>query len=278
MARFVGMLPTYREGPLAASAARTLFECCDVVLSYEGPVGNAPETGDPTEWPRDLQRNSRLIRKHGTWTDEVAKRNAMLDFTRRYDPPVWGVYLDADEILLGARWVPDLVYAAERNAEEGRAVSAIPLLIQEVDYSVGRIHRLIRLDLLKRHVLSMSQMVFFGSEVVVTFPVIPTWRPGQDMTPFQRPPMEGEPHIHHRSYYRPKARTDFRLHKEEANAFLDLERQALARLGFAPDGGGVPIHQDPGLIVARDTGEVEPLPSILDQLERGTPWPLQSSR
>lgn len=266
----VGMLPTYREGPLAASAARCLFRCCDVVVSYEGPVGHAPETGVATEWPKDLARNPKLIRKTGEWADEVAKRNAMLEFTRRYPAPVWGVFLDADEILLGAEWIPDLIWAAGQNQDEGRVVSAIPLLIQEVDSSVGRIHRLIRLDLLERHVLSMSQMLFYGGYGLVTvFPVVPLWRPGQAVTEFNRPPMEGEPHIHHRSYYRPRGRTDFRLHKEEGAAFLELERKALKDLGITPDGGGVPVNQDPGFIVARDTGEVEPLGSVLDELERG---------
>lgn len=224
----VGMLPTYNEGPLAASAARTLLPCCDVILSYEGPVGNAPNVGLPTTWPKDLARNPTIVRKTGKWASEVAKRNAMLEFTRRYPPPVWGVFLDADEILLGAQWVPDLIFAAEHNAQvEGgeRAVSAIPLLIQEVDYSVGKITRLIRLDLLEAHILSMSQMLFFGSSIIVTNPVIPMWRPGQAMDEFHRPPMEGEPHIHHRSYYRPADRTGFRLHKEEAKSFIELERE-----------------------------------------------------
>jgi len=233
----VGMIPTFREGPLAASAIRTLLECCNVVLNFEGPIENAPlDAGARTDL-MELRKNPKVIAKSGEWKNEVAKRNAMLDFTRRYDPPVWGVFLDGDEILMGAKWVPDLIWAAEQQKnEDGVSTAAIPLLIQEVDSSVGRIHRIIRLDLLERHVLSMSQMKFFTSDLVATFPVVPLWRPGMTPTEFARPPMEGEPHIHHRAYYRPPRRYDFRLHKEEGDEFQKMEREALARMGLIHPG------------------------------------------
>lgn len=268
----VGMMPTYREGPLAASAIRTMLSCCNVVLVYEGPVGNAPAAGDATDL-QELKKNPHVVRKEGEWRTEIEKRNAMLEFTRRYKPPVWGVYLDADEILIGGQWIPDLIWAADRQRgtsvehPEPVEVSAIPLLIQEVDYSVGRIHRIIRLDLLERHVLSMSQLKFITSPVVVTFPVIPVWRPGETLTENCRPPMSGEPHIHHRAYYRPPVRADYRLHQEEMEDAKVLEQEALARLGIKAEvPGAIPVHQDQGLIVASDTGDIV-VPSVLDYLE-----------
>lgn len=252
------MVPTYREGPLAASAVRTLLECCNVVLVFEGPITGAPDEGFPTELD-EFKKNQRVLIKHGSWASEVAKRNAMLEFTRRYKPPVWGVYLDADEILIDAQWIRDYLWACEVNHAGEMPIAAIPLLIQEVDSSVGRIHRILRLDLLEAHILSMSQMKFFGWDTVVTFPVVPLWRPGQDIQVTEeisaRPPMQGEPHIHHRSYYRPPKRGEYRLHKLEGEDFQALERDALEKLGIKVDRPGeIPILQDPGFIVAKEQG------------------------
>jgi len=58
------------------------------------------------------------------------------------------------------------------------------------------------------------------------------------------------------------------LHKEEGTAFMELERAHLEQLGMSPDGGGVPVHQDPGFIVAADTGAEAPLPAIPALIER----------
>lgn len=268
----VGMMPTYREGPLAASAIRTLLTCCDTIVVFEGPVGDAPEVGEPTSI-KELRKNPKVISRFGSWDSEVEKRNEMLAFTRRYKPPVWGVYLDADEVLVNGQWIPDLIWAAERQrgghsfTGEDVSVAALPLLIQEVDYSVGRIHRIIRLDLLERHVLSMSQLKFLTSDIVAVFPVVPVWRPGEPLTKDARPPMSGEPHIHHRAYYRPPVRADYRLHQEEMEDAKVLEQDALARLGIKAEvPGAIPVNQDQGLIVASDTGEVV-VPSVLDYLE-----------
>lgn len=253
MGQLVGLCPTYREGPLAASAVRSLLECCRVVVVFEGPISGAPEDGYPTDLD-EFRKNQRVVIKTGVWESEVAKRNAMLEFTRRYPAPTWGVYLDADEILIDAQYIPDYIWASEVNHTGEMPVAAIPMLIQEVDASVGRLHRIIRLDLLEAHVLSMSQWKFKGWDSIVTFPLVAVWRPGEDVTEHARPPMQGEPHIHHRSYYRPPKRGEYRLHQLEGDDFRELERSALEKLGIkgAAPPGFIPVHQDQGLIVARE--------------------------
>lgn len=230
----VGIVPTYREGPLAAGAIRSLLKCCAVVLVYEGPIAGAPDTGDATDLSA-FKKEQRVMVKYGSWDNEIHKRNDMLNATRRYPAPTWGVYLDADEILTDAEYVPDLIYAATVTTREGETPASIPVLIQEVDSSVGRVHRIFRLDLLEKHVLSMSQFKFSTSALTVTLPLIPVWRPGQAIDETHRPPMQGEPSIHHRSYYRPPKRGDYRLHKSEGEDFLELERSALERLGIKPE-------------------------------------------
>lgn len=228
----VGIVPTYNEGPLAATAIHSIMDACDTVVVYEGPVGEAPNAGEQTLLD-EFKRTPKVIVKHGEWKNETQKRNAMLDFTRRLPTPTWGLYLDADEVFIGAEYVRDYIWAACHNAPEGNETTAIPVMITEVDYSVARAHRLLRLDRLECHLLSMSQLRFFRSNVVPTFPLVHVWRPGDDVTGDAHPPMQGEPHIHHRSYYRPPLRGEFRLHKGEVADWNDMERDALQRLGIA---------------------------------------------
>lgn len=254
----VGLVPTFREGPLAASAIRSIIDVCNVVITFEGPISeDAPKEGEATSIPTSLLKNQKVIRKEGVWRGEAAKRTAMLESTRRYPKPTWGIYLDADEIFLSSEYVPDLIWANRMHTDEGQEAAALPVMITEVDNSVGRAYRIIRLDELERHVLSMSQLKFFRSDIVATFPLLEVWRPGQPLTAQNRPPMQGEPHIHHRAYYRPPRRGEFRLHQTELAEFHELERQAQERLGIRTPGPAmIPVERrdTPDFIVAKDTG------------------------
>lgn len=255
----VGLVPTYREGPLAADAIRSLLPCCNVVFVAEGPIGDPTGHGDPTDLS-EFKRNPRVTVTHGTWPTEITKRNAMLQRTRRYPAPVWGVYLDGDEVLINAELVPSLIWAAEQQAEPGNDVTAIPLLRTEVDGEVGRNYRLIRLDRLERHVLSMSQWQFYGQATTAIFPTVHVWRPGETVTETNRPPLQGEVHFHHRAYLRPPVRGQQRLHKREQDDYVEQNRAALERLGFVAEEGTPVIIDRPELIIATDTGETNPDP------------------
>lgn len=258
----VGLVPTYREGPLAADAVRSLLPACDAILVTEGAIGTPTGAGQPTQWPRDLQKNPKVtFTVKSEWVNEAAKRNFMLERTRRYPSPVWGVYVDADEVLLHAELIPSVIWSAEQRAEPGNDVAAIPILITEPSGGVARIHRLIRLDRLERHVLSMSQLQFFNQDTVAVFPNISIWQPGEAVTPTNRPPLPGEPHLHHRHYLRPPVRDEHRLHKIEVADYVQQNREAIAAMGFSADDGGTPVHiERPELIIATDTGETDPDP------------------
>lgn len=254
--RLVGIVPTYREGDLAAGAIRSVLPHVDSVIVFEGPVGDAPDTGDDTNLTEF--RKAGVIVRRSEWATEADKRNAMLEYTRRLPTPTWGVYVDADEVLIGGEYIREYIWAAEQRAEPGREASALPLLISEVDGSIGRVHRVIRLDLLERHVLSMSQLQFKGQSVVATFPVVPVWRPGEPITAdeyggYRGPILSGTPHLHHRAYYRPPVRADYRLHAQE---IADFDTQ------FGIKSNAVPVQQDPGFIVA--TERDAPPPTIND--------------
>ena len=235
----VGMIPTYKEGKLARDAIISIGPAVDCILVFEGPIVGAPDSGIDTDY-RKLGKSleSKVIRKSGSWKSEVHKRNEMLEFTRRYNRngPVWGLYLDADEVILWPEYIESYIEACDAQAPEGEVNAACPLLRVEIDGSVQKLHRIIRLDLLERHVLSMSQWKFFGSEMIVTFPAIPE----------ERTPNQGEPHIFHRAFLRPPKRGDFRLYEKEIEDFTLLEKLERERLGITSEGlsGAIPVQKD----------------------------------
>lgn len=231
----VGLVSTWREGTLPRNAVASLLECCRWVLVCDGPVGELEVAGAETDLGELARAKGVCLWTGDSWRTEHEKRNAMLEWAKRrgWPTPLWGVYLDGDELLIGARYLPDLIDAATALAPAGEDTASIPLLITEANWSVGKVHRVIRLDLLERHVLSMSQFLFRGSSTVVTFPLQATWAPGEPMTPHNRPPFQGEPHIHHRSYYRPTQAERPRLSALEVEDFRRLEAGA----GASSSGG-----------------------------------------
>jgi len=231
----VGMIPTYKEGLLARDAINSILPICKTVLVFEGPISGAPSDGIPTDLSA-FRKNPHVIIKHGEWKSEVAKRNEMLNFTRRYSTPTWGIYLDADEVILWPEYIESYIEACEAQSPEGQDCVVCPILRVEVDGSIQNIKRIIRLDLLEQHILSMSQWKFFGSDIAVTFPSIPE----------ERTPNQGEPHIFHRAFLRPPKRGGFRLYEKEIEDFGILEKQAREKLGMTdlPPAGAIPIQQD----------------------------------
>lgn len=241
------MIPTYKEGLLARDAINSILDACDTVLVFEGPIKGAPLEGIPSKF-YDRKPPPKLVIKNGEWDSEVSKRNAMLEHTRRFKPPVWGLYLDADEVMLWPDYIESYIEACNAQAPEGQENAACPLLRVEIDGSIQKLHRIIRLDLLERHMLSMSQWKFFGSDIAVTFPAIPE----------ERTPNQGEPHIFHRAFLRPPKRGGFRLYEREIEDFTLLEKLERERLGIAGiEPGAIPIQKD-GVFVPLEEQEIKP--------------------
>jgi|SRR5215469_4974011 len=230
----VGMVPTYKEGLLARDAIKSILPICKTVLVFEGPIKGAPTEGIDTDFSY-FRKSPQVIVKRGEWNSEVAKRNAMLEYTRRFPAPVWGLYLDADEVMLWPEYIDSYIEACDAQAPEGEINVACPLLRVEIDGSVQTLKRIIRLDQLERHILSMSQWKFFGSDISVTFPAIPE----------ERTPNQGEPHIFHRAFLRPPKRGGFRLYEEEIKDFQLLEKKAREELGLTDvPAGAIPVQKD----------------------------------
>lgn len=255
----VGMVPSYREGILTRDAVISLLPVCDIVLVFEGPIEGAPNTGIDTDF-KSLRRGmeSRIILKNGRWASEVQKRNAMLEHTRRYKPPVWGIFLDSDEVLIWGEYIESYIEHCDSQAPEGQVNIACPILRVEEDGSTQKLTRIIRLDMLERHLLASSQWKFFTSDIAITFPA----------EPFDREPFQGEPHVLHRPYLRPRSRQNFRLSDIESEDFREMEKRIADPLGMEAK-GAIPKRDDrPELIIAQDTGEVEKTADILG-IKRG---------
>jgi hypothetical protein len=242
----VGMIPTYKEGKLARDAIFSILPVCNSVVVFEGPIKGAPDSGIDSVFRNARGKlDPRILLKNGSWNSEVHKRNQMLEYTRRFKPPVWGIYLDADEVMLWPEYIESYIEACDAQAPEGQVNVACPLLRVEIDGSVQTLKRIIRLDLLEQHMLSMSQWKFYGSDIAVTFPAIPS----------DRSPNQGEPHIFHRAFLRPMVRGGFRLYEREIEDFQILEKTERERLGLTDiPAGAIPVQKD-GVFVPVEQGD-----------------------
>lgn len=237
----VGLVSTYREGSLALSAVRSLLTCCDSVRVMEGPIGHAHEAGNPTDW-RELAKDQRVIVHAGEFGSDAEKRTALLNKTRRFPTPTWGVILDGDEALIWGEYLRDQI---ERMRDADPNATGQSLRIMESDGSVAQINaRILRLDLVESYVHSSYHLRFTnGTEAArpnfllrlagqtdlpphrdlidqlkKIKPRHVEWSPENEATIRdlerelatgyiqRRRPLAGEPHILHRSVLRPASR------------------------------------------------------------------------
>lgn len=237
--RLVGLIPTYREGPLAWSAIRSLLEAeLDRVIVWEGPAGPTRLPDAPATM---IGEGDYMFRK-GNWNGDGAKRTEMLRWTLRQYPgeQVWGVWLDADELLLNGRYLRDLVQervwadeaaGASLADPENLPTGGIPLRLVEYDGSCSLAQgRLLRLDTLRAFVVSnlivetvLGSQMRLGNlpETTELEQLAREHLPGRRLV---LPPLPGEPCIVHRSHLRHPARKALRLHEQE--------RSELQRLGL----------------------------------------------
>jgi len=226
--RIVGCVSTWNEGPLIVECVRSLLPACDLVVVYEGPFGQPPEVKGqiPNDLFLDKELKSayhinRLIVKRGQWESQARKLTEMTHQVARFGAgkePVWALHLDGDEVLLWGQFLRDIV---RRFMEELPDERWMNIKLVEMDGTVGGTQtHLIRADLVESYFVSGSQILFKGD----SFPIA-LYNPDGD-----RFPIQGEPHILHRSALRSKGRDapELRAHKSEEDAwFLRKEREQI---------------------------------------------------
>lgn len=214
--RLLGVVCSYREGGLIRECIRSLLEAVEFVVCYEGPFGDAPEVGTESDFTalKDEVRSQRLLVKHGRWASQAAKLTELTKHCQRFakpGEPLWLLHLDGDEVLLWGRFLRDL---CERFTEELPDERFINVKLVELDGTVGGTQtHLIRGDLIDHYLVSGSQILFKGD----SFP-LSLHNPDGD-----RFPIQGEPHILHRSALRSRGRDakELRAHMSEEAAWFE---------------------------------------------------------
>lgn len=235
--KIVGLVSSFREGPLLASAVRSLA-ALDHVLVFEGPVeGNEP-AGPASVIPRE----NRVTVIEGAWETDAAKRTAMVAWVQVFgrcldEEGTWGLWLDGDELLLWGEYLKDWLAAAvdEAQTDAENPVIGWPLSLVEMDSSVTWcMGKLVRVDQVRRYLVSSSYLELLNGRRV-TVGNVPAWTPTggpQQFTGLQgesrphwraRPPLQGEPHLLHRWKLRSKTRSVERQNEAEARNFEGVD-------------------------------------------------------
>lgn len=243
--RVVGLISAYREGRLTLGAVRSLAAVgLDDLLVSEGPAGELPpgvEEAPESEWPEGLDVN------FGRWRTDARKRDAMVQEAKRRHvlregEPLWGVWLDGDELLAHGEYLRDRLQAVlwEDEASGRPPTLNLPLWTREPDNSLGITGgRLVRLDLIRSYEISVSVVRSIGGEEQGLGNVDTDARLWLDLwlaavesgRMLAWPPGPLEPCIVHRSHLRHPARKGLRLHEQEA-----VELAKAGKLGKPPGG------------------------------------------
>lgn len=213
----VGLVSTYAEGNLGEAAVRSLEDACARIFIAEGPIGEQTEVNhDWGEIRRDVV--------YGLWVSDAAKRNALLRFAQNLPyPDVWVVSLDGDEQLLNGHNLPLWVERARAGDDDLRVHGGFPIRLVELDGSTSQaLNRVYRADAVDSYVHSSCELrLAGGGETSISAGNVINWRPGDQVTGYNRPPLQGEPHILHLSELRDPAR------RARRQSELELEDYAI---------------------------------------------------
>jgi len=240
----VACVSAYKEGNLVHGAIASSLEATDRVVVFEGPAGapidDVPET-DYTRW------KDKITLKGGAWRADAEKRTAMVEYVASLAlaPPVWGVWVDGDEILENGQYLPDVLQALEWEDEARGATLTDPenlptmgrpiRIVEPTGLIISCRAKVIRLDLVRRYVVSSSvvESVLGGYMGEGNKPdSLAKWFDdrelfaAKDYAFYAHPPLPCEPFLVHRSWLRHPARRDTRMSDQE---MVEFERQTRER-------------------------------------------------
>ena len=226
--KLVGLMSSYKEGRLTLEAVRSLERVgCDNILIYEGAAGE-PLTDD--EIPESIFPSGAKVHE-GRWRTDARKRDAMLQEAKRRcsSGPVWGVWLDGDEILVNGEYLRDMLQSVTWNDEyDGTNEPTIhwPMRVIEADGSMSvTVNRLVRVDQIRSVDIANSVVTnlrgieeAWGNSPEDARIWLELWMRAVDRGLMVAwPPLPCEPVIYHRSNLRHPLRRGLRLHKQEAD-------------------------------------------------------------
>ena len=235
----VALVSAYKEGPLALGAIRSALAAePDRCLVMEGPAGDEIEDCPDTDYPARKGRGYDL--RYGTWRADAEKRTAMVETVRAWNlpPPVWGVWVDGDEILCNGEYLRDILQALQWEDEANGAsiddpdnlpTMGRPIRIVEPSGLIITCRaKVIRLDLIRRYVVSSSvvESVLGGYMGEGNKPdSLSKWFDdrelfaAKDYAFYAHPPLPCEPFLQHRSWLRHPNRRNVRMSEQEMHEF-----------------------------------------------------------
>lgn len=229
--RVVGLISSYRESLLTRLAFSSVVACePDHVYIFEGPAGAPVSAECPESWLPE--GGPRVTVEHGFWQTDAHKRTqivkaAQADHDRTHKgEPLWGVWVDGDEVLINGAFLRDILQALVwRDVPEEPPTVGWPIRLVELDGSVAIVRaKVLRIDQISNYVVSSSGIKFKNGVVQAegNLPMTSAeWWVAERMQLLEQgryllsPPLPGEPHLLHRSAFRHPARASVRMHAQE---------------------------------------------------------------
>ena len=229
------LVSSYKEGRLLKATVKSAQQGCDVVCVYEGPVGPDAKADPDHGGIWNGYFGSSVATAFGVWESDAEKRTKMLQWAQQHharfvgrneweEEPLWVLWLDGDETLIWGEYLADWCFRAD--AETG--IGGFAMRIVELDGSVVKAHGRIFRGEVVSHYLDSSYQAVLQNDMIVALPNTPIcaaggvpigWGDGSPVTIDDmgdlRPPLQGEPHILHRSMLRDPSRGVRRLHDDE---------------------------------------------------------------
>lgn len=240
--KVVGLVSSYREGRLVRGAIGSLEAVgLDDLIVFEGPAGPEPEGIEAApESELDYCREFGRLVFSGRWRSDARKRDAMLKEVRRRHtvsgvetPPIWGVWVDGDELLVRGELLRDILQSVlwqdELGPDEPPTIRW-PLRVVEPDGSIALTGgRLVRLDLIRSYDISVSVVTNYlgfeeamGNENEDARLWLDLWMKAVDSgRMIAWPPLPSEPFLVHRSQLRHPARRGLRMHHQEREKLIE---------------------------------------------------------
>jgi hypothetical protein len=248
----VGLCSSYLEGRLVQGAVRGLLDACELVYVLEGPAGEPLDADVPATELGELELDPRVVAHSGRWRTDARKRQAMLEWAQARhrkqapDETLWGVIVDADEVLFNGPYLPDWLLRLDYHEQVTPDAEYLgrPMRIVELDGSVAWVRgRLLRLDRIRDYKVSTSVFRTADGATYTGAGNVPDWvddwaRPrsayfaekpdgagpaGVERIPGRmlvQPPIPTEPFLVHRSMLRHPLRSGLRMNEQERRELI----------------------------------------------------------